>query len=248
MTTITTTSFDRFNDTWLDQLRHLVAQLKSAPSPPTTPDHHHILRALVLKVTDHFADYYRTKSAVSTADVLTIFSAPWSTSLERSLHWVAGWRPTTLFHLLITESSSLFESRILDILRGVKTGDLGDLSPCQFGRVSELQCETVREENGISDELGEWQEGMGDLIEFACGGGCCGRGGLVALMKLEEGARMERLAKVIEKADELRMKTLRSVLELLTPQQAVEFLIAAAELQFGIRGWGMNQDARRGHA
>uniref|UniRef100_A0A7N0ZWY9 DOG1 domain-containing protein n=1 Tax=Kalanchoe fedtschenkoi TaxID=63787 RepID=A0A7N0ZWY9_KALFE len=215
-------SFEQFDSTWQDHLRQLVAQLSSAPRPPTTPDHNHVLRSLIHKVTQHFADYHRAKSSL---DALTIFSAPWSTSLERSLHWVAGWRPTTLFHLLITESSSLLESRIFDILRGLKTGDLGDLTPRQFGRLSELQCETVREENEISEELGEWQEGMADLLELACGGG---RGCDAA--EALGGGRTERLSRVLEKADELRMKTLRSVVELLTPQQAVEFLIAAAEM------------------
>lgn len=149
-TTTTKSSFNQFNETWLQNLRGLVSQLKSAPSPPTKPDDHQILSTLIDKVIDHFTEYYRTKSALSKTDVLTIFAAPWSTSLERSLNWVAGWRPTTLFHLLITESSSLFESRITDILRGVKTGDLGDLSPRQFGRVSDLQCETVRFINSSS--------------------------------------------------------------------------------------------------
>ncbi|CAN1335575.1 Protein DOG1-like 2 [Linum perenne] len=135
-----------------------------------------------------------------------MFTAPWASSLERSLHWIAGWRPTTLFHLVYTESSILFESHIVDILKGMKTGDLGDLSPAQFRRVSELQCDTVKEENSITDELSEWQDGASEL------------------------------------ADDLRLKTVRRVVELLTPQQAVEFLIAAAELQFGVRRWGQDQD------
>lgn len=37
-----------------------------------------------------------------------------------------------MFHLVYTESSTLFESHIVDILRGLRTGDLGDLSPSQF--------------------------------------------------------------------------------------------------------------------
>ncbi|KAH6780876.1 transcription factor-like protein [Perilla frutescens var. hirtella] len=58
---------------------------------------------------------------------------------------------------------------------------------------------------------------------------------------------MERLTAILEKADELRLKTIKSLVELLTPQQAAEFLVAAAELQFGIRGWGILQDRQRGH-
>lgn len=76
-------------------------------------------------------------------DPLHVLASPWATTLERSLHWIAGWRPTTAFHLIYTESSLLFESHIIDILRGFRTGDLGDLSPNQFRRVSDLQCDTV---------------------------------------------------------------------------------------------------------
>ncbi|KAJ7948754.1 Transcription factor [Quillaja saponaria] len=99
----------------------------------------------------------RTKSIAAEADALSVLSAPWATALERSLHWISGWRPTTAFHLVYSESSILFESHIMDTLRGVRTGDLGDLSPTQFRRVSELQCDTVKEENAMTEELSEWQ-------------------------------------------------------------------------------------------
>ncbi|KAL0399477.1 UNVERIFIED_CONTAM: hypothetical protein Sradi_2291000 [Sesamum radiatum] len=57
---------------------------------------------------------------------------------------------------------------------------------------------------------------------------------------------MERLAKILERADQLRLKTIETLVELLTPQQAAEFLVAAAELHFGVRGWGIQQDRQRG--
>ena len=53
------------------------------------------------------------------------------------------------------------------------------------------------------------------------------------------------LLSVFKRADDLRLRTVRRVVELLTPQQAVEFLIGAAQLQFGIRGWGINHDRLR---
>lgn len=56
--------------------------------------------------------------------------------------------------------------------------------------------------------------------------------------------KMERLGRVLEKADDLRLRTVRNVVEMLTPQQAVQFLIAAAELQFGVHIWGLNHDRR----
>ncbi|XP_059444719.1 protein DOG1-like 4 [Corylus avellana] len=222
-------SFTHFYETWLIHLHHLLNQLHSSPRPPSTADHHHHLLHLLHRVMSHYAEYYRVKCLVAERDALSIFAAPWATSLERSLHWVAGWRPTTAFHLVYTESSIRFESHIAEILRGLSTGDLGDLSPTQFRRVSELQCETVKEENAITEGLSEWQNGASELI-----GECA---------DIEE--KIGRLVSVIKKADDLRLRTVQRVLELLTSHQAVEFLIAAAELQFGIRSWGENQDRLR---
>lgn len=136
-------SFTHFYETWLFHLHHMVNQLHSSPPPPSTADHHHHLLHLVHRVMSHYTEYYSVKGLAAERDALSIFTAPWATSLERSLHWVAGWRPTTAFHLVYTESSIRFESHIAEILRGLSTGDLGDLSPTQFRRVSELQCETV---------------------------------------------------------------------------------------------------------
>ncbi|KAK8631300.1 hypothetical protein V6N13_080054 [Hibiscus sabdariffa] len=220
------TNFAAFYTAWSDQLQQLLRQLCSAPKPPTTQDHLHLLNHLVDKLLSHYSEYYRVKAAAAERDVLDIFAAPWASSFEKSLHWIAGWRPTTVFHLVYTESSILFESHIVDILRGVRTGDLGDLSPTQFRRVSELQCETVKEENAITDELSEWQHSVSDLM---------GASGDVDEM-------IGRLVPVVRKADELRLRTVKRVVELLSPQQAIEFLIAAAELQLGIREWGVDQD------
>lgn len=57
--------------------------------------------------------------------------------------------------------------------------------------------------------------------------------------------KLEGLGRVVEKADRLRLKTIENLVEMLTPRQAVEFLIAATELQFGLRGWGINYDRQR---
>lgn len=132
-------TFTAFYTAWSDQLQQLLRQLCSAPKPPTTQDHLHHLNHLVNKVLSHYAEYYRVKAAAAERDVLDIFAAPWASAFEKSLHWIAGWRPTTVFHLVYTESSILFESHIVDILRGVRTGDLGDLSPTQF-RLSRSTC------------------------------------------------------------------------------------------------------------
>ncbi|WCJ32279.1 hypothetical protein M5689_013716 [Euphorbia peplus] len=226
------TSFRQFYNSWFEQLHQHVNQLNKAPKPPITKDDITHVSHLVDTLLNHYTEYYRVKSAATERDVLTVFTAPWASSLERSLHWIAGWRPTTLFHLVYTESSILFESHIAHILRGLRTGDLGDLSPDQFRRVSELQCETVREENAITEQLSQWQDGASELV-----------GSAISDHDIDD--KIGGLVTIVHKADDLRLKTVRLIVELLTPQQAAEFLVAAAELQFGIRFWGTNQDRQR---
>lgn len=89
----------------------------------------------------------------------------------------------------------------------------------------------MKEGNAISEQLSEWHAGAFEMI------GAC--------TNLD--MNMGSLVSVLKTADDLRLRKVRKVVKLLTPQQAVEFLIAAAELQFGVRGWGMNQDRRHGN-
>jgi len=139
-TQTTMKNFAQYYDSWYIQFNNLIHQLKLSTQTDS--------EELIQKVLSHHQDYYNAKSMAAEKDPLHVLASPWATSLERSLHWIAGWRPTTAFHLIYTESSLLFESHIIDILRGFRTGDLGDLSPNQFRRVSDLQCDTVS--NSIS--------------------------------------------------------------------------------------------------
>ncbi|CAI8593240.1 unnamed protein product [Vicia faba] len=214
---MTTSTFAQFYASWYDQFTRLINQLTTPPNQTDTQEQ-------IRKVMSHHEDYFNAKSTAAEKDPLHVLASPWATTLEQSLHWIAGWRPTTAFHLIYTESSLLFESHIIDILRGLRTGDLGDLSPTQFRRVSDLQCDT--EENAITEELSEWQDSATDMMGS----------------EAEINDKIQRLVGIIKKADELRLRTLRSVVEFLSPQQAIEFLIASAELLVGIRGWGLNHD------
>lgn len=153
-------NFEPYYDKWLTSLRQLINHLEdtlNTRSSTASDEQQHNLRQLIHKTMSHYADYHHVKSSAATHDVLDFFAAPWTTALERSLQWIGGWRPTTAFHLVYTESSILFETHVVDILRGCRTGDLGDLTPGQFRRVSELQCETVNQENYITDQLADWQ-------------------------------------------------------------------------------------------
>lgn len=154
----TTMGFQTFHERWHQQLEQLVLKLKAAPRPPSSDDQNNHLLELINSFLAHISDYYQVKSAVAHQDVLFLLAAPWASTFERSLHWLAGWRPTTAFQIVHTESTILFENRMLDILDGRSlTGDLADLSPDQFKCLSNLQCVTAQEENALSEQLSEWQ-------------------------------------------------------------------------------------------
>lgn len=50
------------------------------------------------------------------------------------------------------------------------------------------------------------------------------------------------LNRVLERADDLRMRTYKGVIEILIPIQAVHFLIGAAELQLRLHDWGKEKE------
>lgn len=52
------------------------------------------------------------------------------------------------------------------------------------------------------------------------------------------------LVGVLQMADDLRINTLKEVVEILTPMQSVHFLIAAAELHLRVHEWGKKRDEK----
>lgn len=56
------------------------------------------------------------------------------------------------------------------------------------------------------------------------------------------GDKEEKLEEIFKRADDLRLRTLRNVVDILDPIQAVYFLIAAAELHLRVHDWGVKKD------
>ncbi|URD75760.1 hypothetical protein MUK42_37188 [Musa troglodytarum] len=187
-------------------------------------------RALVDRAIALYECFFRARSTAARSDPVRAYAAPWATALERAAHWVAGWRPNALIHLLYSESSLRFESQLPDLLLGVHSGDLGDLSSAQLARIDELQRRTMREEVEISAEMAAVQEGLAEPFPRS---------------DAELEGKVGELRRVMERADELRLRTLREVVGMLEPMQAVDLLVAAADLEIGLREFGLWQDGSR---
>lgn len=62
-------------------------------------------------------------------------------------------------------------------------------------------------------------------------------------LEREMEAKAEGMRRVLEMADGLRLDTMRAVVALLRPPQAVHFLLAAAELHLAVHHLGRRKDA-----
>jgi hypothetical protein len=80
------------------------------------------------------------------------------------------------------------------------------------------------------------------MVELAAGGG----GGVDAeAMESEMKTKADGMKRVLGMADTLRLDTMKEVVALLSPVQAVHFLIADAELHLAVHHFGRRKD---GHA
>ncbi len=72
------------------------------------------------------------------------------------------------FHLLYSKSGLQLEDQLPDFIRGLSTGDLGDLSPTQLNQVDKLHSKTIKEERNISEKMAKHQETVADssVVEF----------------------------------------------------------------------------------
>ncbi|KAL2504686.1 transcription factor-related [Abeliophyllum distichum] len=264
-----TETFHKFFECWLVEQSHHLEELVSASKQREQLENgrtitkeefdESVLRPVLHCAEQHYEHYYKAKARWAKHNVLTMFNPSWTTTLENAFLWIGGWRPSMAFHLLYSKSGQQFEARISELIRGVSTGDLGDLSPCQLIQVDELQRKTIREEKEISEKQAKLQETIADssVVELShvaselTREGEAGREGdeiddgrvEAALAPKEEG-----LVEVLQRADELRMKTLKEILNILTPVQGVHFLIAAAELHLRFHEWGQKRDARHPQA
>ncbi|KAL3813072.1 hypothetical protein ACJIZ3_014340 [Penstemon smallii] len=251
-------SFQNFFECWIvDQNQHLdelvSASKEHEQNQIDQEAEQRNLRSLLKRVVKHYELYYRAKSRWAKNDVLSMFNPSWTSSLEDAFMWIGGWRPSMAFHLLYSKSGQQFEARLSDLIQGLTTGDLGDLSPTQLEQVNSLQKETIREEKEISEKLAVQQETVADasMVELSHAVTELMREGEVEQV-MDEGRVDETLAPkeqglvaILQKADDLRLNTLKKVVfDILSPIQGVYFLIAAAELHLRFHEWGKKRDAR----
>ncbi|KAG1337999.1 protein DOG1-like 4 [Cocos nucifera] len=243
--------FAHFFECWLGQLDRDLQALLAADVPSLDPQHQphgdansneHQLRSLVDMVKGHYEYYHRAKSASARRDVLAIFSPAWASSTEKLFLWAGGWRPSAAFQILYSESGRPVEPcPVQGVLRD--DDDLGGLSASQLERVDGLQRRTIESEKKISEEEAEAQELVAwpQMVEISHEITVSGR----EVAAMEEGlvGAKEAMRRVLERADQLRLETIESVVGILNPRRAVQFLAAAGKLLLRVHEFGKAVDA-----
>jgi hypothetical protein len=231
MTDANVAAFEEFIHGWIIRQRNYLDELISAQVQQQQQELADSDRLNLLnRVLCHYGQYYEEKSKIAHQNILLLFSPPWFSSLERTFLWVAGFKPGLAFQLV--------------------NKTLEDLSEDQRQRLSKLKQETKMKERELNDELAKVHESMAgpplvDMIRSH------GRVCLSRSFMAEEGTVpstvKETLENLVTNADTFRTETALRVVKILKPAQVLNFFVAVAELQLGIRSLGLDKDAQSGN-
>ncbi|KAK9715999.1 hypothetical protein RND81_06G204900 [Saponaria officinalis] len=218
-------SFKSFLRGWHHQQDQLLTEITAALKSEVGRDEAEVAKELISRALSHFEEYYEHKSRAAHNNVFSMFSPPWSSSFECAFLWISGFRPGVLLELVP-----------VSVL---------DLSPRQAQSIYRLKRETRVVEKNISDELARIQENMAapPMIHAL-------RGSTEEQpSNPETDNALDQLQVVLEEvvanADTLRLTTAASVVDLLTPPQALRFLTAFIRLQQTMRSLGLERDSHR---
>ncbi|TMW82304.1 hypothetical protein EJD97_006301 [Solanum chilense] len=228
-------------ETWMILQRKEVIELEQAALQAKNGlKNENELTQLIEKTVQNFQDYANNRSRLARIDVSPLFAPTSCTTLENSILWLAGCRPSSLIRFVYALCGMDIESHLTEFLQGEKVGVLSELTNKQMKMIDALQAKTIREETNLSSKLASLQEDVVDQpFASKMKNGCEN-----ADEALDEHCRY--MADVLEDADELRMKTLKEiVLNILKPLQAVEYLAAAKRLKHCFKIWGQKRDHRR---
>lgn len=219
MKTLVEHKFSDFFDKWMAQLEDLLQLLllvsKSQP-------HESGCAAAINKLTAHHKEYYKVKWAAAHDDVLAFFGRPvWLTPLEAAHLWVTGWKPSAAFRLL----------------------GGGGATEEQARKIEALRLKMKAEEERVEREMERLQVAVADRKAVELVRRVRESGGAAAEVEAAVGGFLGGLERMMKMADCVRLKTLKGLLEILSPMQSVQFLASKSMFQIRVRKLGLMETA-----
>ncbi|XP_060190178.1 protein DOG1-like 3 isoform X3 [Lycium barbarum] len=234
-------------ESWMNNQQEELKELQNAIALARKNERNNVeLNELLEKMVHNFRGYVNGRSRLARVDVSPFYAPTWCTPLENSVLWIGGCRPSSFIRLIYALCGIDIESRLaeylqlilLSLLRGIKIGDFGQLCGKQIVMIDKLQRQIIAEERKLSSRLASLQEDVVDQPIAKVAKNC----------DTEEGENEpldkhgHNMANLLEEADELRMKTLKEILRILTPIQGVEYLAAAKRIRLCLQQWGKKRE------
>ncbi|KAK4399238.1 protein DOG1-like 4 [Sesamum angolense] len=220
--------FSDFYRKWMGQLEDFLQLLLVV-----SREHSQAAEDIVNKLTAHHKQYYTFKWAAAHEDVLAFFTPVWLSRLENAHLWVTGWKPSLAFRLV----ESLRNAR-----PPVAAASLAGMTEEQVKKIEALRVKIKVEEERVEREMERQQVGMADrkMVELVRQERLAEKNG--GAVEVAVRGMLGGLEKVMKMADCVRLKTLKGMLDVLTPTQCVHFLAANSMLQIQMRKMGEKRD------
>ncbi|GFP89606.1 hypothetical protein PHJA_001104300 [Phtheirospermum japonicum] len=215
--------FSKFYEKWISQLENLLSIIlivlrESREDSKACESEYHKLLA-------HHKEYYTSKWATATENALIFFCPVWLSPLEISHMWFTGWRPSMAFQIV----RSLNEEQLKKI-EGLQA------------KIKEEEVRVGREMERHSRQMTSWKTLL--LVRLDSEPQVTDTAVLKQVHEMVESVKtgmasgMEKVAKM---ADCIRRKTLRGLLDVLTPIQRLEFLAAMSMFQIQLMKRGKSE-------
>lgn len=199
------------------------------------------LKQLIDNILTCYQDYVEKRSFLAPQNALAYFAPPWCTTLEKSLMWIGGCLPSSNVRLVYALCGLEIESQLARFFDG-HAPDFGELSSEQFLKIEELHRKTTIKEDRLAGLKASLQAQMSDspIVEV--------------LSRFKEPCELnsqvnvvlqknqEDMACLLKEADTVRLATLKEIISILTPVQALQFFAHEKKLCLSIRSWGLQQD------
>ncbi|KAJ9551471.1 hypothetical protein OSB04_015516 [Centaurea solstitialis] len=222
---------------WVGQQRlDLDELLQALTHYPNDPDY---LKLITNKTISHFESYSNAQAQLAKHDGPSFMAPTWGSTFENSFLWIGGCRPSLIIRLAYALCGSQLNAHISEN----QTWEPREISSSQLRKIDELQVKTMKDEDKLSSREMIADEPLVLLANQRQEAGEANRDEVVD--KAMDSHALD-LYNVLIEADQLRLNTLKGMIDILTPLQAVEFLVAAKKLHLSLHEWSKRRDVRMG--
>ncbi|KAK4387141.1 protein DOG1-like 3 [Sesamum angolense] len=240
MATFNRENIQSFSAEWIAQQHQDLKELLDELSTNSESDNEK-LKLLSDKSFKRFEEYHERRALLAKQDAPLLLSPAWCAPFENAFFWIGGSRPSLYVRIIyLVCGSEVDGSQLAELFQNKRKGSLLEISAQQIDMIDTLHCKTIREEQKMSARMESLQEEIADE-PLAVMDQQVGDSSLQDLDRTMDTHYLS-LASILTDADQLRLSTLKELIGLLTPLQAVELLFAIKKLYLSMHEWGKRDD------